>query len=109
MKHIFIFNSVSGSKRKRKKLFDKVIEVCRNEKLDYDIYFTKHNGDAYRYASGIAASGQTVRFYGCGGDGTVNELAAAVANFDTAEFTAVPLGTGNDFIRNFGNKKDFLI
>lgn len=108
MKHIFVFNSVSASKRKRKKLFDRVIEVCKNEKLDYDIYFTRQSGGAFRYASEIAASGQPVRFYGCGGDGTISELAAAVANYDSAEFTAISLGTGNDFIRNFGNKKDFL-
>lgn len=108
MKHIFVFNSVSGSKRKRKKFFEKVMETCKNERLDYDIYFTQKSGDAFRYASEIAASGQPVRFYGLGGDGTVNELASAVAHIPTAEFTAIPLGTGNDFIRNFGSKKDFF-
>ena len=108
MKHIFIINSASGSKRKRKKFFNHIIETCKNEKIDYDIYFTKAPGDACQYAREIALTQRPVRFYACGGDGTVNELAAAVAGIPTAQFTAVPLGSGNDFIRNFGTKSNFL-
>ena len=108
MKHIFIINSVSKSKGKRKKLFNHIIEVCNNEKVDYDIYFTKENGDAYRYAREIAETGQQVRFYACGGDGTVNEMAAAVAGIPTAQFTVIPIGSGNDFIRSFAAKENFM-
>ena len=108
MKHIFIINSVSKSKGKRKKLFNRIIDICTNEKIDYDIYFTQGSGDAYRYARQIALTGQPVRFYACGGDGTVNETAAAVAGIPTAQFTVIPLGNGNDFIRNFGTKENYM-
>ena len=108
MKHIFIINSISKSQRKRKKLFNHIIDVCKNEKIDYDIYFTQKSGDGCRYAREIAETGQPVRFYACGGDGTVNELASAVAGIPTAQFTVIPIGSGNDFIRNFGSKEDFM-
>lgn len=108
MKHIFIINSVSKSKGKRKKLFNHIIDVCNNEKIDYDIYFTQKSGDAYRYAHEIALTGQPVRFYACGGDGTVNEMASAVAGIPTAQFTVIPIGNGNDFIRNFGTKENYM-
>lgn len=107
MKHIFVINAVSRSKAKRKKLFNYIIDVCKNEKIVYDIYFTKGRGDAYRYAREIALQGAPVRFYGCGGDGTVNELAAACAHIPTAQFTVIPMGSGNDFVRSFGGSKNF--
>ena len=108
MKHYFIINSSSANNRKRKKLFNHILDVCQNEKLDYDIYFTKGPGDAYRYAREIAEKGDEVRFYGCGGDGTASELAAAVSHQPNAQFTIIPFGSGNDFIRCFGTKDDFL-
>lgn len=107
MKHIFIINAVSGSKSARKKLFNTIIDVCKNEKIVYDIYFTKGQGDAYNYAREIAMQGAPVRFYGCGGDGTVNELAAACAHIPTAQFTVIPMGSGNDFVRSFGGGENF--
>ena len=44
-----------------------------------------------------------MRFYACGGDGTVNEVANGIAGFDNAAMTVVPIGTGNDFLKNFGD------
>ncbi len=107
MKHIFVINAVSRSKAKRKKLFNTIVDVCKTEGITYDIYFTQGEGDAYNYAHEIALQGAPVRFYGCGGDGTVNELAAACAHIPNAEFTVIPMGSGNDFVRNFGGNKNF--
>ena len=108
MKHVFVINSTSGSKSKRRKLFDHIIDVCKAENLDYDIHFTQGPGDAYRFARELAETGIDVRFYGCGGDGTANELASAVAHLPNAQFTVVPIGSGNDFIRCFGTIEDFM-
>lgn len=107
MKHIFLINSVSSTDAKRKKLFNRIIQVCKQESLDYDIHFTQGVGDAFAYARKIAETGIPVRFYACGGDSTLNDVAAAVYGIDTAEITAVPMGSNNNFIRNFGNKADF--
>ncbi|MBE7055908.1 MAG: YegS/Rv2252/BmrU family lipid kinase [Ruminococcaceae bacterium] len=107
MKHIFVINAVSRSKAKRKKLFNTIVDICKNENITYDIYFTKGVGDAYNYAREIALQGAPVRFYGCGGDGTVNELASACAHIPTAQFTVIPMGSGNDFARSFGGSKNF--
>ena len=37
-----------------------------------------------------------------GGDGTVNEIANGIAGFPNAAMTCIPIGTGNDFLKNFG-------
>ena len=42
-----------------------------------------------------------LRFYACGGDGTLNEVVNGAAGVAFAEVGCVPLGTGNDFVRNF--------
>ena len=42
----------------------------------------------------------------CGGDGTLFEVVNACACKENAEVAAFPLGSGNDFIRIFGDKKD---
>ena len=47
-------------------------------------------------------AGDYVRFYACGGDGTVNEIANGIAGFPNAAMTCIPIGTGNDFLKNFG-------
>ena len=43
-----------------------------------------------------------LRFYACGGDGTVNEVANGIIGYDNASMTVIPVGTGNDFLKNFG-------
>ncbi|MDR1409934.1 MAG: YegS/Rv2252/BmrU family lipid kinase, partial [Oscillospiraceae bacterium] len=48
------------------------------------------------------------RFYACGGDGTVYEVANGVYSVPNAEFAVIPLGSGNDFVRVFGGKAVFL-
>lgn len=49
-----------------------------------------------------------VRFYICGGDGSFHEAVNGAKGFPQAEIGLLPVGTGNDFVRNFGKKKDFL-
>ena len=50
----------------------------------------------------LAESGEEVRLYACGGDGTVSEVANGAAGFPNAAMTCIPAGTGNDFLKNFG-------
>ena len=40
------------------------------------------------------------RFCPCGGDGTVNEVANGIIGYDNASMTVIPVGTGNDFLKN---------
>ena len=56
----------------------------------------------------IAETGDYVRFYACGGDGTVNEIANGIAGFPNAAMTCIPIGTGNDFLKNFGKDAEPL-
>lgn len=109
MKHIFIINPVAGNgidhitySEKIKKAFSELgIE-------DYEIHVTTGVGNANEFAKEKVATGEHVRFYACGGDGTLSEVVNACAEHKNAEVAAIPLGSGNDFIRIFGNKEDLL-
>lgn len=102
MKHIFIINPNSGVKSREKLLAD-IKSACEAESADYEIYYTTCKRDAERFVRERAEKeqGEQLRFYACGGDGTVEEVANGAFGFANAEVAAVPSGTGNDFIRNF--------
>lgn len=100
MKHIFIINPTAGKKRSTRALVDRI------QALDfpYEIAFTEKAGDAQQMARRAAESGEPVRLYACGGDGTLNEVVNGAAGFDSAAVTNVPAGTGNDFLKIFGKE-----
>ena len=100
MKHVFIINPTAGKKRSTKALVDSIQALD----LPCEIVFTEGPGDARRAAREAAESGGEVRIYACGGDGTLNEVVNGAAGYDNAAMTCIPVGTGNDFLKNFGDK-----
>ncbi len=112
MKYVFIMNPSSGRKNAQDAFMKKVRAAAEALQVDYKLYLTKAPQDGGRYAKALcvknAGRGETLRFYGCGGDGTLNELVNFTAGFSNVEIGAVPMGTGNDYIRNYGAVSDFL-
>ena len=51
--------------------------------------------------------GEAMRFYACGGDGTLYEVINGAVGYPTAEVAVVPSGTGNDFIKAFSSPEFF--
>jgi len=98
MRHLFIINPAAGKKgttRQLEALLDKL-------SFDHEVVYTKEAGDAQRFAEEAVRSGEPVRIYACGGDGTLNEVVNGAAGHDHAAITNVPKGTGNDFLKIFG-------
>lgn len=102
MKHIFIINPAAGKTDSRQRVYQMADALKKNHSLDVECMLTRSPGHATALTRGIAASGSGVRFYACGGDGTVNEVANGIAGFPNAAMSVVPIGTGNDFLKNFG-------
>lgn len=112
MKHCFIINAHAGKGNKVKKITDNINFVCKKRGVDYEIYLTKAIGDAEIFIKNTCQKNQgtdvTYRFYACGGDGTINECVNGIADFDRHELSVIPIGTGNDFVRNFDNDGAFF-
>jgi YegS/Rv2252/BmrU family lipid kinase len=104
MKHLFVINPVAGGKDRTEALSKTINEVMplKAPGEDFEIYVTKAPMDAVRIVKEKAASGEKLRIYACGGDGTLNECANGAAGFSNAALTHFPAGTGNDFIKIFG-------
>lgn len=108
IKHVFVMNPVSGSRLARK-MKRQIAVVCRKLHVDYHIHFTRSADDGPIYVRQLLDKhpDNYYRIYACGGDGTICDICGSVYGHPNAELAVIPLGTGNDFTRNFGKPKDF--
>lgn len=111
MKHIFVVNPQAGQGKNRalNYITPKIEEICAKYNLDYEIYPTKSKNDGLEFVRERSKSGEKLRFYACGGDGTLYDVVNGAFGYDNVEVAVVPLGSGNDFVRYFGTKEDFLV
>ena len=108
MKHLFIINPAAGSRDRTKDYSVAIHEACSARNLDYHIEVSAAPGECMRIAREAALTGEEVRIYACGGDGTLNEVAAGAAGFPNAAVTVFSGGSGNDFVKLFNNPKAFF-
>ncbi len=113
MKHCFIINPYAGKGKRTEELNGKIREVCKAAGVDFEIYMTVGEGDATEYVVKTARShsDEELRFYACGGDGTLCEVVCGVMRLDDPGAVSVgliPTGTGNDFVRNFTAPENFF-
>ena len=108
MEHIFIINPVSGTANALTTLGPAIKKASQELSISYQIIQTEYPGHAREIAAKFSETGKPVRFYACGGDGTLNEVVSGTLGHDNAETACVPCGSGNDFVRNFGTQEDFL-
>ena len=102
MKHIFIINPHAGKKDQTSRLYEMADHLRDEHGLDCACMLTDRPGGATDMARKLAETGEEIRLYACGGDGTISEVANGIAGFANAAMTCIPTGTGNDFLKNFG-------
>ena len=102
MKHVFIINPHAGKTDSRQHIYDMADLLREKHGLDVQCVLTRKQGHATEIARNLCQTGEDLRFYACGGDGTINEVANGILGFDNAAMTCIPVGTGNDFLKNFG-------
>ena len=105
MKHIFIINPAAGKSDKTAEYTARIEAACGA--LDYEIAISRCPGDCTRIAREAAQTGEEVRLYACGGDGTLNEVVAGAAGYENAAVTVFVGGSGNDFVKIFSDRDAF--
>lgn len=99
MKHVFILNPQAGDGTH----LDETRAAIRRLDGDIAVYETRAPQDATRYIRAYCARHpEPVRFYACGGDGTIKEVAEGILGFPQASMSCFPIGSGNDFVKYYG-------
>ncbi|MGM9521181.1 MAG: diacylglycerol/lipid kinase family protein [Oscillospiraceae bacterium] len=110
MKHLFVLNPVAGGRKNGCAVVRLKIECFMKEMgADYEIYETSGPMDAAEKVKREALKGAPLRVYACGGDGTLSECVHGAAGYRNAAVTHYPCGTGNDFVRMFGEDSSLFL
>lgn len=108
LRHIFIINPTAGPEDSQSEI-EKILSRVSAENEKVEVYHTTSRGDATRYVDSVCRStDESLRFYACGGDGTLNEVVNGAVGFDHAAVGCYPCGSGNDFVKFFGGVEGFL-
>jgi diacylglycerol kinase (ATP) len=97
---VFIINPAAGNGYARG-LKPLIEEMARKHSINAEIVLSEKIGHATELAKHYADAGSKF-IIGVGGDGTFNEIGAALLNREDVTIGLVPAGTGNDFIQILG-------
>ncbi len=102
MKHLFIVNPAAGGNDRTEEIRELAARTFADSSEKYEIYTTRAPGDATHEVRRRAETGEELRIYSCGGDGTFNECVSGAVRRKNVALCPFPYGTGNDFCRMFG-------
>lgn len=108
MQHVFIINPTAGKANIAEYMAKNIDRAAQKTGVGYVIEYTRAAAHATELARRYANSGEPVRLYACGGDGTLNEVMEGAYPFPNAQVAPVSCGSGNDLVKNFGGPEDFL-
>ena len=106
MKHLFIVNPVAGGRDRTDDVTAAAQAVLGPAGLEFEVYRTKAPMDAVEKIRAEAKTCDDLRVFACGGDGTLNECVNGTARLENVSVTSYPGGTGNDFIKAFGDDRE---
>jgi YegS/Rv2252/BmrU family lipid kinase len=82
-----------------------IFELLKENKIEYDSYFTEYEGHGIFIVKEMIGKG-IHKFISVGGDGTLNELVNGIMksskNSEDFLISHIPIGTGNDFGKTLG-------
>ena len=108
MTHLFIINPAAGSRNRTDAYSEVIHRLCREQNLDYEVRVSTAPGECTRIAREAAQTGEALRQYACGGDGTLNEVVQGAVGFDNVAVTVFSGGSGNDFAKMFDQPEAFF-
>jgi len=109
MNYIFILNPAAGKNKKALSLIPDIQKLCKKNGLHYQIHISESGEEITRFVNAMCGDGQQYRVYAFGGDGTLNNVLNGCIGAENVEVGVIPMGTGNDFIKNFGvDEKDYF-
>lgn len=114
MRTLFLLNPTAGKADCTRTLPQQIKAAAARAGLapeEYTIQITNHAGHARELANAAAQqarqSGEELRVFTAGGDGTFNEALTGIYGYANAAVGCLPFGSGNDFLRTYGTREEF--
>lgn len=104
MKYLFVVNPKAGKKNPMDTVFPEMAKTCSELGIQYDYAVTEYPGHATEIVKKASAENESVKVFSCGGDGTLCEVANGAVGCDNVEIGCIPCGSGNDYIKSYGEK-----
>ena len=111
MHYLFLLNPAAGRQdttAQTRRRLEVALLQCGIPRQDCSFVRTMYKGHAKTLARQAARTGQPVRIWAAGGDGTFREALEGASPYPNAAVGCIPAGSGNDFLRTFGTKAEFL-
>jgi len=105
MRHIFVINPYAGKGSWLDGLLADIGKAATEAGITPEIFKEPDKDGMMQFMRDAAESGEPVRVYACGGDGTIFCAVNATYGHKNVQIAAVPCGSGNDFVKLFGDKE----
>ncbi len=108
MRYVFYVNPVAGKGNAQEGIINSIKNYFKEKAEEFKIHITTSKGDALKSAKAEAETGDNIRVFACGGEGTVFEVLNGVVGYDNVELGVIPCGSANDFLKYFNTREEFL-
>jgi len=106
MRHIFVINPNSGKGNDFQALLQDIKTATQEAGITPEICAEQDVNDAIKFMRRVVESGEPMRIYACGGDGTMFTAVNTTYGHKNVQIALVPYGSGNDFVKLFGSKEE---
>lgn len=108
MRYVFYINPTAGKGNLQQGIINSIKNYFADKTENVKIHITKAVGDALACARGEAETGDEIRMFACGGEGTVFEVLNGIVGHSNVQLGVIPCGSANDFLKFFNNRDNFL-
>lgn len=108
MRDVYIINPKAGKRDTALQFMERAKAWHAEHGGEFDLRLTQRADHAEEIAREYAESGEEVRLWAVGGDGTIVEVVRGAAYHENVTVGVFPCGSGNDFVRTFGAKEIFM-
>ena len=108
MRYVFYINPLAGKGNAQEDIIKSINDYFSDKTYDYKIHFRNSIDDMMRSASNEAKTGDNIRMFACGGEGTVMAVLNSIVGYSNVELGVIPCGSANDFLKFFENRNSFL-
>ncbi len=108
MRYVFYINPVAGKGNAQEDIIKSINDYFADKTDEFKIHITTAIGDAQSSARCEAETGDNIRMFACGGEGTVFEVLNGIAGYSNVELGVIPCGSANDFLKFFESRDNFL-